>query len=513
MSDFDGNFNESTSCWAPPFSPSPRAILAMIDQAEDDGLDLISEMFPHTNLPRDHSAQSSEQRSGLGQRLAARVGFSPPPLDTENISPSAASLRSSTTVPPPVSAIPPGFIPSTLLQSPNMVTDSSQMIPAPSSDTNYGPQGMVETSGEGNAPTLIFNNDHPYQPVNADLPLLDVFDDVPTEESVYLPTYETDHVEPIGDSLVPNSFEHEFVGDANVNFISNEGTESVKDSESDDELDFDFEFEDEDEAEAEAEDNDEDKAEDEDEDNDEDGNEDEDEDDEEDENDEEEADHDDEADFDDAEPSSPKRRKFEASSNMIGATRTNKAQRVILQMESDEDNPEDGFRWRKYGQKVVKGNPNPRSYFKCTNNDCNVKKHVERGADNFKILVTSYDGIHNHPPPPARCRINSGPRNRSGTTTTTQNQSYRTDRLGRFPAPSSVITPMEMMPLSSFTPPLDMSKVYMTGLNKLPNFSVFQNPGYMYRNDEPMMNVVPNGSGIYGGIRHRLFAEFGVNLM
>ncbi|XP_023645943.1 probable WRKY transcription factor 10 [Capsella rubella] len=444
MSDFDGNFNESTSCWAPPFSPSPRAILAMIDQAEDDGLDLISEMFPHTNLPRDHSAQSSEQRSGLGQRLAARVGFSPPPLDTENISPSAASLRSSTTVPPPVSAIPPGFIPSTLLQSPNMVTDSSQMIPAPSSDTNYGPQGMVETSGEGNAPTLIFNNDHPYQPVNADLPLLDVFDDVPTEESVYLPTYETDHVEPIGDSLVPNSFEHEFVGDANVNFISNEGTESVKDSESDDELDFDFEFEDEDE---------------------------EDEDDEEDENDEEEADHDDEADFDDAEPSSPKRRKFEASSNMIGATRTNKAQRVILQMESDEDNPEDGFRWRKYGQKVVKGNPNPRSYFKCTNNDCNVKKHVERGADNFKILVTSYDGIHNHPPPPARCRINSGPRNRSGTTTTTQNQSYRTDRL------------------------------------------VFQNPGYMYRNDEPMMNVVPNGSGIYGGIRHRLFAEFGVNLM
>lgn len=45
---------------------------------------------------------------------------------------------------------------------------------------------------------------------------------------------------------------------------------------------------------------------------------------------------------------------------MIGAIRTSKQQRIILQMESDEDHPDDGFRWRKYGQKVVKGNPNPR---------------------------------------------------------------------------------------------------------------------------------------------------------
>ena len=34
--------------------------------------------------------------------------------------------------------------------------------------------------------------------------------------------------------------------------------------------------------------------------------------------------------------------------------------RVIVQIESDVDILDDGYRWRKYGQKVVKGNPNPR---------------------------------------------------------------------------------------------------------------------------------------------------------
>ena len=35
--------------------------------------------------------------------------------------------------------------------------------------------------------------------------------------------------------------------------------------------------------------------------------------------------------------------------------------KVVVQTESEVDVLDDGFRWRKYGQKVVKGNPNPRS--------------------------------------------------------------------------------------------------------------------------------------------------------
>lgn len=34
--------------------------------------------------------------------------------------------------------------------------------------------------------------------------------------------------------------------------------------------------------------------------------------------------------------------------------------KFVVQTISDIDILDDGYRWRKYGQKVVKGNPNPR---------------------------------------------------------------------------------------------------------------------------------------------------------
>lgn len=59
----------------------------------------------------------------------------------------------------------------------------------------------------------------------------------------------------------------------------------------------------------------------------------------------------------------------------------------------------DGFRWRKYGQKVVKGKKFPRSYYRCTNPDCNVRKYVERTFEDPGTFITTYEGKHNHPMP------------------------------------------------------------------------------------------------------------------
>lgn len=40
--------------------------------------------------------------------------------------------------------------------------------------------------------------------------------------------------------------------------------------------------------------------------------------------------------------------------------KVNREPRVVVQTASEVDILDDGYRWRKYGQKVVKGNPNPR---------------------------------------------------------------------------------------------------------------------------------------------------------
>lgn len=58
----------------------------------------------------------------------------------------------------------------------------------------------------------------------------------------------------------------------------------------------------------------------------------------------------------------------------------------------------DGYNWRKYGQKQVKGSEFPRSYYKCTHPSCPVKKKVERSLDG-QVTEIIYKGQHNHQPP------------------------------------------------------------------------------------------------------------------
>nr|CBY88801.1 WRKY transcription factor [Humulus lupulus]CDW17319.1 WRKY transcription factor [Humulus lupulus] len=70
--------------------------------------------------------------------------------------------------------------------------------------------------------------------------------------------------------------------------------------------------------------------------------------------------------------------------------------RYAFQTRSQVDILDDGYRWRKYGQKAVKNNKFPRSYYRCTHQGCNVKKQVQRLTKDEGIVVTTYEGMHSH---------------------------------------------------------------------------------------------------------------------
>jgi hypothetical protein len=58
----------------------------------------------------------------------------------------------------------------------------------------------------------------------------------------------------------------------------------------------------------------------------------------------------------------------------------------------------DGYKWRKYGQKTVKGSRYPRNYYKCTFPGCEVKKYVEQCEGSEYEKVSYKGGEHNHDP-------------------------------------------------------------------------------------------------------------------
>ncbi|XP_052156496.1 WRKY transcription factor 23-like [Oryza glaberrima] len=73
--------------------------------------------------------------------------------------------------------------------------------------------------------------------------------------------------------------------------------------------------------------------------------------------------------------------------------------RVAFMTKSEVDHLEDGYRWRKYGQKTVKNSSYPRSYYRCTAPRCGVKKRVERSEQDPSMVITTYEGQHTHPSP------------------------------------------------------------------------------------------------------------------
>ncbi|GMH27420.1 hypothetical protein Nepgr_029263 [Nepenthes gracilis] len=95
---------------------------------------------------------------------------------------------------------------------------------------------------------------------------------------------------------------------------------------------------------------------------------------------------------------------YEIEAENVEKSKTNKQgerkirkHRYAFQTRSQVDILDDGYRWRKYGQKAVKNNKFPRSYYRCTYEGCGVKKQVQRLSKDEGTVVTTYEGVHSHP--------------------------------------------------------------------------------------------------------------------
>ncbi|CAI9760994.1 unnamed protein product [Fraxinus pennsylvanica] len=98
-------------------------------------------------------------------------------------------------------------------------------------------------------------------------------------------------------------------------------------------------------------------------------------------------------------PELKKRLKKNATDDSRSFSKPGKKPKFFVHAAGDVGISGDGYRWRKYGQKMVKGNPHPRNYYKCTSAGCPVRKHIERTVNNTIAVIITYKGVHDHDMP------------------------------------------------------------------------------------------------------------------
>ncbi|KAK1298081.1 putative WRKY transcription factor 50 [Acorus calamus] len=79
--------------------------------------------------------------------------------------------------------------------------------------------------------------------------------------------------------------------------------------------------------------------------------------------------------------------------------------KVAFRTKSDIEILDDGYKWRKYGKKMVKSTPYPRNYYRCSHEGCSVKKRVQRDKKEPSDVITTYYGLHSHYPPPSPATV------------------------------------------------------------------------------------------------------------